>query len=457
MRRDLDRIFIFPLNPFTCLEENKRIFINPVEAIILAFFDGEKNINNITEEISYLLDCERKQAEAIVVNCLTKHNELIIKVSKNNKDRIVKYEPNEFVISKKKVDLITDQPKIPEVVMFIPTFSCALKCAYCYAPHETKSHMAINFNIVNNFLAQMEEWKVPSLFLSGGEPFNYPSIRDLIINCVSRRIKPIVPTKKPLDPETMNFIINNKIDEMQFSIDTLQKNICQLLIGRDENYLKALVNTIKFLINNGVRIYTNTVVTAYNIKSLSSLVEKLVALGVKQMTFSQYARSQYHHNDKLFCDSRELQILNGQINELKLKYPDVKLYFKYVKDHTLMNRNEKELFFKNIPVCTAGKMGMVILPDGSVTICENLYYQKELIIGDLKRESLKEIWFSQRRLDIINQGDKILAAGKCGACTEAVSCYRRKGKCFVRALQAFGNIRMPDPYCPKSFGGARVI
>jgi len=457
MRRDLDRVFIFPLNPFICPEVNKRIFINPVEAIILALFDGERNIGDVSVEISYLLDCEREQAEAIAVNCLAKHYELLIQVSESNKDQIVYYEPKEFVIAKSKVDLFTDQPKIPEVVMFIPTFSCDFHCAYCYAPRDAQTSLSMDFFIVEGLLQQLQVWNLPALFLSGGEPFNYRYIKELIIGCNKRKIKPIIPTKSPLTAEMIDFIVNNKIDEMQFSIDTLQGNVCQLLIGRDEDYLTALVKTIKEMIKNGVRIYTNTVVTSYNIKSLPILIENMIGFGVKQMNFSQYARSQYRHNDALFCEPDDLHCFHEQVDGLKNKYPLAKLSFKYFKDHTLMDRVEKELFFKKIPVCTAGKMGMVILPDGSVTVCENLYYQKDLLIGDLKRESLKEVWFSKRRREIINQGNTILAAGVCHSCGEAAYCYQKKGKCYVRALQAHGDIRMPDPFCPNSTGGARIL
>lgn len=457
MRRDLDRVFIFPLNPFTCPETNRRIFINPVEAIIISLFNGKRNVGEVSDDIAYLLDCGWGQAEAIAVNCLVKYSEIMIRVSESNKNQIVQYEPHEFVIAKSKVDLITDRPKIPEVIMFIPTFACDLHCAYCYAPRNAKHHLTLDFFIVDRFLQQMQKWMLPALFLSGGDPFNYRYIKELIIACNKKEIKPIIPTKSPLTGEMIDFVVNNKIDEMQFSIDTIQGNISQLLIGRDQDYLTALINSIEEMIKNGVRLNTNTVVTAYNIKSLPDLIENMATLGVKQMNFSQYARSQYRHNDALFCTPDELHILYDQINDYRNKYPSMKLYFKYIKDHTLMDRLEKEEFFKKMPVCTAGKMGMVILPDGSVTVCENLYYQNDLLIGDLKRQSLEEIWFSRRRMEIVEQGDKFLAAGNCGSCADAIPCYRQKGKCFVRALQAFGNIRMPDPYCPETTGGARIV
>lgn len=457
MRKDRDRVFIFPLNPFTCLEENKRIFISPVEAIILAFFNGQRNIGEVAEEIAYILDCDPNQAVSIAVNCLTKNKALIVPVNEVNSHQIIKYQPNEFIIAKNDIDLTTNQPKIPEVVMYIPTFSCDYDCIYCYAPGNKVGENELDLLLIKGFLRQMQEWRIPSLFLSGGDPFNYRQIRELLVCCLDMGIKPIIPTKTPLEPDMIDFVVNNKIDEMQFSVDTAQADVSRILIGRGEEYLQKLFSSMQMMMQKGIRIYTNTVVTTRNIKSIVGLVEILIALGVKQMTFSQYSRSCFRHFDTLFCDFKDLIILERQINGLKMKHPDVKIYYKYLKDHTFMDRNEKELFFKNIPDCTAGKMGMVILPDGLVTVCENLYYQKGLILGDLKHQTLEEIWFSRQRRAIVDQSSSIFAAGACLSCTEAKDCYHKKGKCFVRALQAFGDIRMPDPFCPRSEGGARIL
>jgi len=286
---------------------------------------------------------------------------------------------------------------------------------------------------------------------------NYRMIKELLTTCLELGIKPIIPTKTPLDQNMIDFIVNHNIDEMQFSVDTADKDVSRSLIGRSDDYLTRLFDTIRKMVQKGVKVYTNTVVTSLNIGSLNSLIETMIGLGVKQMTFSQYARSQFRHQDALFCDYHELEKLEQKIVNWRIKFPDVKLNFKILKDHTMLDHNEKAKFFKDIPNCTAGKMGMVILPDGQVTVCENLYYQEGLILGDLKRQSLEEIWFSKRRAVIVDRGNDILAVGVCLTCDEAVRCYREKGKCFVRALQAYGDIRMPDPYCPKSAGGSRIL
>ena len=39
---------------------------------------------------------------------------------------------------------------------------------------------------------------------------------------------------------------------------------------------------------------------------------------------------------------------------------------------------------------------LFVLPDGKVTLCEQLYWHPQFILGDLKEQTLAEIWQSPR-------------------------------------------------------------
>jgi radical SAM protein with 4Fe4S-binding SPASM domain len=49
-------------------------------------------------------------------------------------------------------------------------------------------------------------------------------------------------------------------------------------------------------------------------------------------------------------------------------------------------------------LCSANSLHMFILPDGKVTICEQLYWNKNFLIGDLAKMSISEVWNSPRAL-----------------------------------------------------------
>jgi hypothetical protein len=68
MRKDIDRIYIFPVNPFTYQQKNKRIYLKPAEAIILALFNGKKAFQNVIDDIANILKIKMDTAERIVGN-----------------------------------------------------------------------------------------------------------------------------------------------------------------------------------------------------------------------------------------------------------------------------------------------------------------------------------------------------------------------------------------------------
>lgn len=455
MRKDIDRIYIFPVNPFTYQEKNKRIYIKPAEAIVLALFNGEKTILNVTDDLIGILNISLDTASRIVTNIVQRYQDYLVNVDQVY-DAIIQYNPTDFIIHKEHIDTYTLFPKIPEIIMFIPTFKCNFNCRYCYAPRN-KSHYILHLDRIALMLKQLNRWHIPSIFFSGGDPFCHPFINDVLELCVDNDIKPILPTKSIINIEQIAYLLKIGVDEIQISIDAVQEQQCSALLGSSGNYVHSQLQHIKHLIANGIRVYTNSVLTSQTIRNIPVFVQSLYDLGVRRMSFSQYSRSLFCHQDDMFCSPADYDWLDHEIKLLKRRLPELKLSYKNMKDPTFMTLQEKEIYFQNRPNCTAGKMGMVILPNGKVTVCETLYHNKNLILGDLQDSSIKDIWNSEQRKKIITQSPQCLSAGVCKSCPEIEYCYLIKGKCYVRALQAFNDVKMPDPYCPKSPEGLRIL
>jgi radical SAM protein with 4Fe4S-binding SPASM domain len=455
MRKDIDRIYIFPVNPFTYQEKNKRIYIKPAEAVTLALFDGKKRIIDVVSDITNILHITEDTATRIIRNILRRYNEYMVDVDRLT-DEVITYDPVDFIIPKEKIDTHTIFPKIPEIIMFIPTFACNFACRYCYAPKSAPRNV-LHLEIIDSFLKQLAKWKLPSLFFSGGDPFCHPHITDILQLCVNNKIKPIIPTKSILTRDQIACLQKLGIDEIQMSIDTIQPQKCCALLGARESYINDMLQQIRFLTMNGIKVYSNSVLTSSTIHAIPLLVEHLYALGVRRMSFSQYSRSLFCHQDELFCRPESYEWLDHEIQMLQQRFPQLKISYKNMKDPTFMTQKEKEVFFQNRPNCTAGKMGVVILPDGRVTVCETLYYNSDLMLGDLQQTSIEDIWNSAERHNIITRSPQNLTSDVCTSCPEVEYCYLIKGKCYVRALQAYGSVKMPDPYCPKSPAGRRIL
>ena len=90
---------------------------------------------------------------------------------------------------------------------------------------------------------------------------------------------------------------------------------------------------------------------------------------------------------------------------------------------------------------------LFILPDGNVTICEQLYWNSHFIIGDVQRTNLKDIWQSQEALYLCNLSRQDIGQhNKCQACTHFEECFRYGNRCWNNITKAYGksnNVPVP--------------
>ena len=65
---------------------------------------------------------------------------------------------------------------------------------------------------------------------------------------------------------------------------------------------------------------------------------------------------------------------------------------------------------------------LFVLPDGKVTICEELYWHPKFIVGNILEQSLNDIWNSEAALNLyyLNQS-KISDESPCKTCKNTFS------------------------------------
>lgn len=456
MRRDVDRIFLHPRNLFTSERVHGRVLIGAAQAIVLALFDGQRSIHDVGEIISHLLNTDMQKATEIVISCLQLHVDFIVEVTGDNEASIIAYRPEDFVITRNSQDLTTDHLKIPDEVLYVPTYSCSFHCRYCYAPQRIRSANEMPLQAVERFVAVLGQWSIPTLIFSGGDPFNHSHITEIVAICRANGIMPFLSTKSILPPSMIASLLEHNVRQIQVSVDSLdQAFLHRLSCLRD--YPELVVRQIPALIAEGFEVVTNTVVTADNVSSIPSLIQEIIGMGVKQLTLSQYGRSRFRHRDDLFCDGNALAQLKETVHEFETAFPGVRFKYTFLTDPLFMSQQERTDYFSNRPICNAGRTGFAILPDGKVTICETLYDHPATLLGNLSDMTLDKMWFSERRFKLAYSAYLLQPDSYCARCSEAEKCHRIRGKCHVRALQAFGDTGMPDPYCPMSPPGKRIL
>lgn len=95
----------------------------------------------------------------------------------------------------------------------------------------------------------------------------------------------------------------------------------------------------------------------------------------------------------------------------------------------------------------------MILPDGKVTICEQLYWNPKYIIGDISVQSIVEVWNSERALQLaFPKREDFRDISACKKCKIFDECYAYPNRCIVDVLKGYGqeNDDFPDPRCAKA-------
>jgi radical SAM protein with 4Fe4S-binding SPASM domain len=158
----------------------------------------------------------------------------------------------------------------------------------------------------------------------------------------------------------------------------------------------------------------------------------------------------YKNNSYSFTPTGEqIYKLFDEVEKLKAGAP-----FPITYDKTFLERGYSETKggsqnFKGAE-CSANRSHIFILPDGKVTLCEQLYWKPHFIMGDLSQQTIKEVWHSERAMWFANLDKQQLQDGNpCKTCAIFDACYRNMNRCWAEVVKAYGDEYWdyPDPRC----------
>lgn len=300
-----------------------------------------------------------------------------------------------------------------------------------------------------------------SFDITGGELFLYKHWEELLARLLDNGFNPYISTKCPIEPKTIKRLKELGIKRIQVSIDSIIKDELMKILNVNEDYSDRLIATIKNLDENGFEIYTNTQLTSINTDHVGTLIDFLLnSENIKRINIGAAGFSLYKDENnfrRYQATLEDIKRIESYVNELKEKYQDkVSINFSgYVEKAKILNadKEEKKKNFQERSSCSGNFYALFILPDGKVTICEELYWHPAFIIGDLKKQSIMETWNSTRALELYNiSKDMVKEESSCKTCDEFDQCHKYKGVCWKEILYAYGyeNWDYPDPKCPRA-------
>ena len=288
------------------------------------------------------------------------------------------------------------------------TNKCNLKCKHCYLgkldgfelPFERADEIADT--IINS--------NVMEVTISGGECLTYKGIEKIIKKFLINGIKVDVFTNALLLKDVLDKIDSDILNKSALlfyvSVDGLKSTHEQI---RGKNTFDKTIENIKYAIEKGYPVVTNTVINKINYCDILDMIALLKQMGVKDVQLSNLI-VQGSADNSMKISLLEQMALKDKINILYKEHPEFGyIYYSEVPDSDGVRKvyslsNGKKNFIGNDNwKCTAGVARVTIDSNGKVYCCP---FIKDSYLGDLNKENLSEIWDNVNRFKFLKRLSK---------------------------------------------------
>lgn len=464
LKADLNRILLVNKRE---ADHSYCTFIHPVWALILSYFDGKENLNQTIKTISEATHIPKEvlvcKIEPFVENtqafCMEYDHQrmwfpeqIIVKAKGERSD----LDRNSLMIAPP-YDFITRRLHIPLSIMLVLHMKCVTDCIYCYADKSTK-HAQMSLEKILSLIDEAYDSGIKSFDLSGGEIFTFKGWDRILKKLYEKGYNPYLSTKVPLTEQEIDRLYETGARKIQISLDSLDPQLLKETLKVPLNYSEKIKNTIIYLSKKGFTIIIKSVLTrtTCTVKNFEQLVKFMKDVpNIEQYTYTPVGYSHY----KSVEDFNAFKPTMDQIL-------DMDEYFEHLRQSTLpfilrpdtgavSDDTEccNEHLFYDRSICSGNVYEMVVLPDGQVTICEELYWNPHFIIGDVTKNSILEVWQSGKAKSLWKLDQKKFPAeSACRTCDEFEACRYNEGVCWKELMAHYGkeNWLYPDSRCPKA-------
>lgn len=436
--------------------ELKYRVLSPVQALILPFFSGERSLAEIRSIWLHLMKPAEKDESLQFLDDLVRNL--------TTPDKVIgaKGTPSPSLTNKSGIPLPdfsryrwpAERTSVPVSVLVSLTNRCVADCRYCYA--ERNPCKELTCSEWNEVFDKLAELSIRLVDMSGADPFARDDVFDLLRAMVQRDFLFLVSTKSHISLKSARRLADLGIGRretrmgergFQVSVDSVSNEVASWLTGV-RNYLDRAKSTVTHLVAAGLDPRIKCVLTPYNWNEAGQIVDTFSRLGARRFHFVQYGRSLYRHSDDLFLTREQKLRLHDSFPRLVAKRDDLEIMFQDGTDEVTTAEQSKRAWEQRA-VCTGGRAALVILPNGDVTLCEQLPHTPEHVVGNLLRQSLLEIW-NGTVLDVfLHPGRSKFEGTSCFSCSEFEECHSGRGYCYREALTAFGSVYDAPPGCPR--------
>jgi len=335
----------------------------------------------------------------------------------------------------------------PRLVSWNVTSKCNLHCAHCYLDAGNSTAKVGELSTLESLdvIDQLADFSPGAMIVfTGGEPLLRPDLFQLIAYAAELGLLPVLGTNGLLlSPDRVAGLIESNLAGVGISLDSLDPDRHDDFRGLPGAWNQT-IEGIENAMTAGLAVQIHTTVTSGNYLEIDNL-----------MDFAAEKGAVAFHLFFLVCTGRGQQISDitpaqyeqalRSLVAAQEKYQGQMLVRARCAPHfRRLAYVQNEMLARSSVGCMAGRSYLRITPQGRITPCPYL----PDVAGDLRRNSLRQIWESALVFQLLRQPD---LRGRCGACEFSELC----GGCRARAFATNGDIMAEDPWCDFQPGTSR--
>jgi len=328
------------------------------------------------------------------------------------------------------------------------TERCNLRCRHCYQKRKKPEEMSADELKceIDGAMEMLKAWEEdydiafsPSIHFTGGEPFVYRGLWDVIAHARRCGFNVAILTNGSLvTAEDAVKASHLGIVDVQVSLEgppEIHDGI------RGPGSFAAAVKGARLLIEAGNKVSANMTFSGLNVGSIGETTEIARGIGFSAMGFSRLVP----------CGSGETllanmltssEVRNAYQRALALSSPSFAVTSGDPLAGVLSGVKPPPQSPLTLSGCSAGFSGITIISDGSVMPCRRI----GLKIGNLRKTSLRQIWASSKLLWRLRQRESY--QGKCGKCSLWPSCRGCRAVAYAYSkYQGTPDLFADDPQC----------
>jgi MoaA/NifB/PqqE/SkfB family radical SAM enzyme len=341
--------------------------------------------------------------------------------------------------------------RAPISVLLELTSACNLRCKHCM----TGDHGAVYVRSERALLKVLrdelptEAWKriideaaelkVLVLFLSGGEPLMHPDFFEIAAHAHQHGLFTCLLTAASLvDDDMARRIKQAGVNKIEANLDSADPEVYDDFRGVKGAY-EATVRGLKALLNVGFSVRVNITLTNMTFPTIERTLERVYDIGVREVVVVPLRPSgrALDFEERLEYTPQQYFKMLERLRELRQAFADRLLLSFEFDDNFARISNPVRM----IPRDGAGRIHCSVTPDGLVKLEPETPSSAEWIAGDLKRQSLAEVWRDSPLFARMRDPESPAFQG----CT-LNDCV---GGCPMRAWKAHGGfLKGRDPFCP---------